>query len=184
MAPRPLNHAILSACLGAVALAAAYFVAPFEGERLVAFQDGAGVWTICRGHTKGVYQGMTATHDQCDQFFAEDMADAEKVYDANVHTEMPRNTKITSIDYIFNLGSGRFKKSTLLKKLNARDRAGACSQYERWKYQGAVDCSLPANDNICGGLWNRRQQERSICMDDNYYSRFLMRADGTIAGVR
>jgi GH24 family phage-related lysozyme (muramidase) len=32
-----------------------------EGCPLTAYQDEAGVWTIGRGHTKGVYEGMTIT---------------------------------------------------------------------------------------------------------------------------
>jgi GH24 family phage-related lysozyme (muramidase) len=31
----------------------------FEGCRLDAYQDGAGVWTVGYGHTDGVVEGMT-----------------------------------------------------------------------------------------------------------------------------
>jgi GH24 family phage-related lysozyme (muramidase) len=52
---------------------AAALIAVFEGpERLIAFQDGGGVWTIGRGHTRGVTAGMTCTHDQAVAWFAED----------------------------------------------------------------------------------------------------------------
>ena len=54
---------------------AAALIAVFEGpERLTAFQDGGGVWTIGRGHTRGVTEGMTITHDQSVALFEQDQA--------------------------------------------------------------------------------------------------------------
>jgi GH24 family phage-related lysozyme (muramidase) len=48
-------------------------IAVFEGpERLTSFQDSGGVWTIGRGHTAGVRQGVTITHDQSVALFAFD----------------------------------------------------------------------------------------------------------------
>lgn len=42
-----------------------------EGNSLIAYQDGGGVWTICRGATlvdgKPVRQGMKLTQAKCDQ---------------------------------------------------------------------------------------------------------------------
>lgn len=56
------------------ALAAA-LIAVFEGpEKLAAYRDTGGIWTIGRGHTHGVTEGMTITHEQAVAFFAEDQA--------------------------------------------------------------------------------------------------------------
>jgi GH24 family phage-related lysozyme (muramidase) len=50
-------------------------IAVFEGpEKLTAFKDSGGVWTIGRGHIKGVTAGMTITPEQSAAFFAQDMA--------------------------------------------------------------------------------------------------------------
>ena len=50
-------------------------IAVFEGPpRLKAFKDGGGVWTIARGHTKGVTEGMTCTPEESTAWFAEDEA--------------------------------------------------------------------------------------------------------------
>ena len=52
---------------------ASALIAVFEGpERLSAFQDTGGVWTIGRGHTSGVTAGMTCTHEQAVVWFAGD----------------------------------------------------------------------------------------------------------------
>lgn len=58
----------------AQALAAA-LISVFEGPmRLTAFQDTGGVWTIGKGHTRGVTAGMTCTEAQAIAWFAEDQA--------------------------------------------------------------------------------------------------------------
>ncbi|HEX4138350.1 MAG TPA: hypothetical protein VHY84_27315 [Bryobacteraceae bacterium] len=56
-----------------IAQLAAALIAVFEGpECLQAFQDGGGIWTIGRGHTRGVVAGMTCTHAQALAWFAQD----------------------------------------------------------------------------------------------------------------
>lgn len=53
---------------------AAALLAVFEGERLTAYRDTGGVWTIGFGHTKDVTAGMTITHDQAVEFLTQDAA--------------------------------------------------------------------------------------------------------------
>ncbi len=49
-------------------------IACFEGNRLQAYQDSGGVWTIGIGHTHGVQAGMVITAEQSAAFFAVDQA--------------------------------------------------------------------------------------------------------------
>ena len=51
---------------------AAALIAVFEGEKLTAYQDSGGVWTIGIGHTKGVCEGQQITEEQAIQFFLDD----------------------------------------------------------------------------------------------------------------
>lgn len=54
---------------------ASALISVFEGpDRLTAFRDSGGVWTIGRGHTKGVKEGDTCTPAQAVAWFAEDEA--------------------------------------------------------------------------------------------------------------
>jgi lysozyme len=57
----------------AIDLAAA-LIAVFEGEELTAYQDSGKIWTIGRGHTKGVKAGDVITYEQSLAFFYEDSA--------------------------------------------------------------------------------------------------------------
>lgn len=57
----------------------------------------------------------------------------------------------------FNIGTGAFCKSTLVKKLNEYDYEGACKEILRWnRFKGKVLL----------GLDNRRKDEYSICIGD------------------
>jgi len=59
--------------------------------------------------------------------------------------------------FTYNVGSGAFSKSTLLKKLNAGDQDGACEKLRRWVYAGGMKFR---------GLMNRRNMERLMCLAD------------------
>ncbi len=67
------------------------------------------------------------------------------------------------VDLMYNIGEGAFCGSTLVKKLNAGDYAGACKQILEWKKSNGHDCSQPGNQ-VCGGLWKRRLQAYNLCM--------------------
>ncbi|WP_415034909.1 lysozyme [Azonexus sp.] len=68
------------------------------------------------------------------------------------------------VSFSYNVGSGAFCKSGLVKKLNAGDYAGACNELLRWRFYQGKDCAAPANR--CGGLYARRQAERRQCLGD------------------
>lgn len=58
----------------------------------------------------------------------------------------------TSLTY--NIGAGAFCSSTLVKKLNQGDYAGACAEISRWNRAGG---------RTVQGLTNRRAAERMLC---------------------
>ena len=65
-----------------------------------------------------------------------------------------------------NVGSSAFCQSTLVRKLNTEDYAGACAELLRWRFFQGKDCALPANARLCGGLATRRQAEYRQCIGD------------------
>ena len=66
----------------------------------------------------------------------------------------------------YNIGTGAFCGSTLVKKSNAGDYAGACEEFLRWRYYQGHDCSLPQWKSLCGGIWSRRQWEYRLCLGE------------------
>ncbi len=136
----------------AIALTA---VAGFEGLRTEAYNDPVGIPTICFGYTAGVEIGDTATVDECkalltDEVISHGLAVTNAVTVPLSHEEMAAYSSFT-----YNVGGNAFKSSTLLRKLNAGDRVGACNELSRWVYAKGV--KLP-------GLIKRRAAERELCL--------------------
>jgi len=127
-----------------------------EGLRLNAYLDPVGVWTIGYGHTPAK-RGQVITLEQANRLLIEDAATAERAVLRHVKVPLTQGQFDALVSFVFNLGEGRLKESTLLKKLNAGDYAGAASQFERWVYGkvSGLNVRLP-------GLIKRRNDERRL----------------------
>ena len=128
----------------------------FEGLRLTAYDDGVGVQTIGYGHTKGVRPGMTITEEQAVQFLREDLHSAERDIDRLVTVHLCQHQFDALASLVFNIGGTAFRDSTLLRKLNAGDYAGAGLEFERWVHGGG---------KILAGLVRRRAAEKALFED-------------------
>lgn len=128
----------------------------FEGCRLKAYPDPAtkgAPWTIGFGHTRGVKQGDTCTQEQADKWLLEDMQWAIAAVKALVTVPLNDNQLTALADFVFNVGVGNFKSSTLLRNLNAGNYEVAAQQFARWIY---------AAGKVMGGLVRRRQAEMDL----------------------
>lgn len=124
-----------------------------EGLSLNAYQDSVGVWTIGYGHTSGVYAGMTCTQAQADQWLAEDIQGSAYVVNKVVTAPLNQNQFDALVDFVFNLGSGNFQSSTLLRLLNQGDYAGASNEFPKWNHAGGKELA---------GLTVRRLAEQQL----------------------
>ncbi|WP_297478418.1 lysozyme [Ferrovum sp.] len=124
-----------------------------EGERLVAYQDSVGVWTIGVGHIRGVYEGMTATDAQVMAWLAEDISFCEDAINQVVNVPLTQGQFDALVDFAFNLGIGALESSTLLKMVNSGDFSDAAKQFPRWDHAGGKELE---------GLLLRREGEESL----------------------
>lgn len=146
---------LIAASLALVALATAT-ISQFEGRELRAYRDIVGVWTICDGETKGVKPGDVATPAECDSMLAKNLVLYENGIDKCLTAAVPGKTKVAFLSLAYNVGTGAFCKSTLVKKANAGDLKGACDQLLVW---------VRAGGRFVQGLHNRRVAERVLCYD-------------------
>lgn len=148
---------------GASASTIAYqFLGEKEGVRYRAYLDSSGIPTICRGHTEGVKLGDVATPEQCEQYFNEDVRQAEIIVDKLVKVKMSTPQRVALISFCaYNIGQGKCQSSTFLRKLNSGDKAGACAEIRRWIFDRGEDCRIQANN--CYGQVIRREQEQELC---------------------
>lgn len=129
------------------------FIKQEEGLKLKAYLDTAGIPTIGYGHTKGVKIGQTIAKDKADQFFEEDYNDAVSQLKSVVKVPLTQGQQDALVSFVFNLGIGRLKTSTLLKKLNNGDTRGAAIEFSKWVYSGG---------QVTQGLVARRAREREL----------------------
>ena len=133
----------------------------FESVRLEAYDDGGGVWTIGWGHVRGVTEGMTATREQAEQWFADDIGRAEDALDGMLSVALSQGQRDALASFIFNLGPGSFRTSTLRKMVNARDWHQASREFSRWDKQRVGGVLKERR-----GLILRRHQEAALfCAD-------------------
>lgn len=128
----------------------------FEGFRENAYQDSVGVWTIGYGTTEAalgyaVTPGMKMSESEANTYLLEHLnssyVPAVKRY---VTAEATQGEFDAMVSFVYNLGSGNFSTSTLLKKFNAGDHEGAAKEFLRWNKAGGVPLA---------GLTTRRQAE-------------------------
>lgn len=126
---------------------------PSEGCMLRAYADpgtGGLPWTIGYGHTRGVQPNDVCTLEQADAWLAEDIEDAEREVNTHVVVPLTQHQFDALVDFVFNLGSGNFEHSTLLRLLNAGDMAGADAEFAKWVRGGG---------KVLPGLVKRRALE-------------------------
>lgn len=93
------------------------------------------VWTIGWGHTRTAKQGMTITLPQAEALFEKDTAWAQNAVNTRVKVPLSQHQFDALVSLVFNIGEGAFAKSTLLRKLNAKDYEGAAQQFLVWNKQ-------------------------------------------------
>jgi lysozyme len=129
------------------------FIADQEGCRLTAYRDGGGVPTIGYGHTRGVKMEDTCTREHALNWLQEDALDAQLNVSALVSVPLTQNQYDALVDFVFNVGTHAFRKSTLLRYLNDGSMLDAANEFRRWRFDNGVE--VP-------GLLNRRIRERQL----------------------
>lgn len=140
------------------------FIQGFESCSLTAFHgkaDRPNVWTIGWGRIHGVKQGDVCTQAQADAWFDEDLASFEKAVNDLVLVPLTQGQFNALVSFAYNVGSDidadtvaeGLGDSTLLKKLNAGDYAGAADEFLKWN---------KANGIAVNGLTRRRKGEREM----------------------
>lgn len=125
----------------------------FEGEKLNAYLCPAKIWTIGVGHTgPDVKPGMLITREKSQALLSLDLAR----FEAAVNRLCPVTTQDqfdALVSFAFNVGSGSLQGSTLRRKHNEGDYAGAANEFARWNKAGG---------KVLPGLTARRAAEAKL----------------------
>ena len=125
-----------------------------EGFREHAYPDpgsGGDPWTVGYGSTHGVHPGMVVTEELATAMLENDLHLFEAVVEHGVSVPINQNQFDALVSLTYNIGPRNFLGSTVLKRLNAGDYAGAADAMLMWD---------KAAHHVMAGLHRRREQER------------------------
>jgi lysozyme len=130
----------------------------FEGCVLTAYQDVAGIWTIGYGHTRGVTAGMVFTQQQADQALADDLLSTETSVDRAVQAATTTDNQFAAmVSLTYNIGSGNFASSTVLREHLAEQIQPAAAAFLLWN-----KATISGVLQVVAGLTRRRTAEQSL----------------------
>jgi lysozyme len=129
----------------------------FEGCLLYGYKDVVGVPTIGYGHTGGVVLGHRITQAEADTLLQHDLDRFEEAVDTLVTVNINQHQFDALVAFSFNVGSGALKKSTVLRKTNAKDFEGAAKAFSLFN-KGTINGELV----VLNGLTRRRKAEAEL----------------------
>lgn len=142
---------------GAAVLAALVaLVGGYEGLRTVAYRDVVGIPTVCFGETRGVKMGDSYTVEQCKTMLGNGLIEFAAGVDRCLTANVPDKSYTAFVSLAYNIGTGAFCRSTVVRKANAGDLVGACNAISMWDKAGG---------RVIRGLTIRRADEKRLCLE-------------------
>lgn len=129
----------------------------FEGFSAVPYKDAHG-YSIGYGHFIKPTEKFTRpiTKTEADILLSNDVKSAESAINSSVKVPLSQIQFDALVSLVYNIGSGAFKNSTLLKHINAGNFNLAKNEFKRWdKSQGKVLAALTARRKIEADLFGR-----------------------------
>jgi lysozyme len=156
MTPRNPGRPILAAVVGTAAAAALLAFTPAqEGRVLRTYRDVGGVFTYCDGATEAAIWGRTYTPEECNVQLDRDLERHAAGVLACVRVPLTDGQKVAFVDAAYNIGVPAFCGSSMARRANTGDMAGACDALLMWNKVGGCEVA---------GLTRRRQAERALCL--------------------
>lgn len=137
------------------------FLIKEEGVRNRVYKDSAGIDTIGIGHkilpNEQRLKSVTLTPKEIEDIFFLDVVKAENSIKENIQVPLTSGQQAALISFVFNVGSGAFKKSTLLKLINEKRFAEASLEFPRWSF-----ITINGQKQRSPGLMARRLREQQL----------------------
>lgn len=138
-------------------------VKEFESLELKPYLCPVGIPTIGYGSTfyedgtKVTLKDKAITKDRAEVLLNKTLNKFEKLVDSIVGVDLNENQFSALVSFVFNIGEGNFRSSTMLKKLNASDFASAAKEFKRWN-KGTIK----GKRVVLAGLTRRRTAEETL----------------------
>lgn len=126
----------------------------YEGCRLDAYQDQAGVWTVGYGQTgPGIVEGTHVSQGVAEAMLKDTLSHLGDDLFALVGWRLNQNQYDALISLTYNIGLGALKNSTMLKDILAYRLPDAANEFLKWNHVSGI---------VNEGLTNRRQAEKTL----------------------
>ena len=111
-------------------------IAQREGERLAAYRDSRGLWTIGVGHLTNaffkVFPGLRITRQKEMELLAHDLGEVEATINRYVTVPLTQNQFDALASLGYNIGCGGLAHSSVVRYLNAHDYKSAANAFMAW----------------------------------------------------
>ena len=107
------------------------------------------------------------TEEKAEELLKKDAGKAESAIAKYAVVPLTQQQYDTLVSFVYNVGEGRFAKSTLLKKLNEGNYERVSREIERWN-KGLVKQDKSYKRVVLGGLVDRRKNERELFDKGDY----------------
>lgn len=132
----------------------------FEGLKLTAYQDSVGIWTIGFGNIfnldtgNPIKEGDKISLETAERWLKIEVDNLQAKMRKVITVPLNDNQWTALISLVYNIGFGAFKRSTLLRLLNAgASKEEVAKQILRWNKAGGKEIK---------GLTNRREAESNL----------------------
>jgi lysozyme len=123
-----------------------------ETLQLEAYELG-GLWLIGYGHLMLEGEKDVITEEEADAFLREDLHWCEEAIERYVKVPVTLNEFSAMVAFCYNVGSGKTRGSSIVKRVNKEDRPGAANAFLLWNRMNGV---------VMKALANRRARERTL----------------------
>lgn len=155
--PKSRGGSAAAGGLAAVLAIAVPIVANFEGLYTYVYRDPVGVLTYCYGETENIpAKGTRFTPQECADLLKAKLPRYDAEMMACVKVPITDKMRAAFLSFSYNVGTGAFCKSTLVRLLNQQKYREACDQLTRWTKAGG---------RTLLGLVRRRGEERTLCRE-------------------
>jgi lysozyme len=123
-----------------------------ETLQLAAYELG-GIWLIGYGHLMLEGEKDVITAEEAEAFLIEDLHWCESAIERYVTVPVTLNEFSAMVAFCYNVGSGKTRGSSIVRKVNVDDRPGAANAFLLWNRMNGV---------VMKALAKRRARERTL----------------------
>lgn len=123
-----------------------------ETLQLEAYELG-GVWLIGYGHLMLEGEKDAITEQEAEDFLRDDLHWCESAIERYIDVPVTLNEFSAMVAFCYNVGSGKTRGSSIVKRVNIDDRPGAANAFLLWNRMNGV---------VMAALAKRRARERTL----------------------